>query len=177
MATASQSAPAGPTGRGWGICVGAVAGLVWLYFALKFDHAPDWALIAVYAMSASLLLAGIMRIRSDRKSGLPQSSATRFAFLIVVAIEVVAIVAAVNLLPRWHLQQYMLAAVAIIVGLHYIPLATIFRTRIYYPISLMMVAATVAAAALLEGTQQMICIGYSMGATFFLSALIRAALR
>ena len=164
-------------GRGLGICIGALFGMGWLYYALKFDHVPDWALYAAYALTAALVIAGIMHIRSERKSGAKQSNAVRIAFLIVFAIEVGAIIAAVILLQHLHLMQYIVPAIAAIVGLHFLPLAKIFRRPTYYATGLTMVAATVASVLLLKGAQQWICIAYSAGAILLLTAFIGAVRR
>ncbi|MFZ1988251.1 MAG: hypothetical protein WAW96_00635 [Alphaproteobacteria bacterium] len=164
-------------GRGLGICIGALFGMGWLYYAITFDHAPSWALYAAYAVTAALVIAGIMHIRSERKSGAKQSNAVRIAFLIVLAIEVGAIVASVILLQRFHLMQYVVHAIAAIVGLHFLPLAKIFRRPTYYATGLAIVAATAASVVLLKGEQQWICIGYSAGAILWLTAFIGAAQR
>ena len=157
-------------GRGIGIIIGALFGIAWLYNALKFDHAPDWIFYVAYAATAVIVLGGVMRIRADRKLGLKQPGSTRIAFLIVFAIEIAAIIAALIVLSRFHMEQYMVAAIAVIVGLHFLPLAKIFRVQIYYVMGLAMVAATAAAAVSLTGAQQIICIAYSAGAILLVTA-------
>jgi hypothetical protein len=165
-------------GRGVGISVLALFGALWMFNALKFDGAPNWAFYASFAATAGLLLAGIARIISDRKSGVPpQSRATRMGFFVVLALEVAVIFAAVWLLQKRHLEKYILPAISAIVGLHFLPLAKIFRAPLYYATGLAMVAATAAAVVWLKGAQQIICIGYSAGAILWLSALIVAVRR
>jgi hypothetical protein len=178
MTNSTQNEARGATsGCGLGICIGALFGLGWLYGALKFDHAPDWAFYAAYAAAAALVFAGIMHIRSERQSGAKQSKAVRVAFLIVFALEVAAIIAAVFILSHWHMQQYIVAVICAIVGLHFLPLAKIFRRPSYYATGLAMVAAAAAAVLLLKGTQQWICIAYSAGAILWLTALTGAVRR
>ncbi|HXZ67561.1 MAG TPA: hypothetical protein VEH07_03140 [Alphaproteobacteria bacterium] len=157
-------------GRGTGIIIGALFGLAWLYNALKFDHKPDWMFHAAYGATALIVLGGVMRIRDDRKSGVRQPGSTRIAFFVVLAIEIAAIVAAVIVLSRWHMQQYIVAALAATVGVHFLPLAKIFHAPIYYVTGLAMVAAAAAAAVSLTGAQQVICIAYSAGAILLLTA-------
>jgi hypothetical protein len=159
-------------GRGIGIIIGALFGLAWLYNALAFDGAPDWTFYVAYAATAVIALGGVMRLRGDRRSGLQQPKATRIAFLIVFAIEIAAIIAAVIVLSQLHLRPYIAAAIAVIVGLHFLPLAKIFGAPIYYVTGLAMVAATIAAAVSLAGAQQIICIAYSAGAILLLTAFI-----
>ncbi len=126
-------------------------------------------------MTAALVLSGILRIRSERKSGLPkQPAAVRIGFLITTALEVAGIVVAVFALSHWHMQQYIVAAIAVVVGLHFLPLAKIFRTPLYYATGLAMVAAAVAGAVILKDTQQIVCICYSMGAILLLTAFVGA---
>ena len=165
-------------GRGWSICVAALFGLFWLYNALKFDDAPGWTIYAAFGVAVVLFVAGIVCIRSDRKSGAPKRSrAARVGFIIVVALEVAAILAAISALQYLHLSQYIVAALSAIVALHFLPLAKIFRARIYYAMGLTMLAATAAAVVLLRGEQQMICIAYSAGTILWLAAFISAVQR
>ncbi len=179
MADASQSGVVNSprAGRGTGIIVAALFGLGWLFNALKFDSAPDWLFYVAYAVTAVIVLRGVMRIHGDRKAGLRQPKATRIAFLIVLAIEIGAIVVAIIVLSHLQMQQYIVAAIAAIVGLHFLPLAQIFGAPAYYVTGLAMVVATTAAVLSLSGAQQIICIAYSAGLILLLTTLTAAIRR
>lgn len=168
----------GVSGRGVGVCMLAVFGMLWLYYALMLGGAPGWKLYAALAVTAALVLAGILRIVSDKKSAVaPQTRAPRLFFFLVFALEIAVIFAAVQLLQYFHLAKYVVPTISTIVGLHFFPLAKLLGAPIYYATGLALVLGTLLAAVLWHGLQQVIHICYGAAAIFWLTAFIVAVRR
>jgi len=125
-------------GRSTGVIVGAVMGVVW---AASTFGALDLAvaipmLVAAVAVGAALA-TGARRLRSAA-AALPASvpsgvdlGKVRSRFTLVVAGESAAIAVAVNVLVRSGHLQWIPAAICAAVGVHFVPLARLFRLRVY----------------------------------------------
>lgn len=146
--------------QGSGIIIATVFGALWASWANPlFTRAPQawfWAYIAaVAAISIALLVAGIAIIRRGLRLPREASNATRRRirrdYIITVVVEVVALNIAANLLITHHMMSYLPAAFAVIVGLHFFPLAWIFRTRHYHATAVLMTLAGILAILTLAG--------------------------
>lgn len=111
------------------------------------------AILFVVAISGTLLVAGVAMIRRGRRLSLatgmgdtaPRSM--RRKFMLVLVGEIVALNVAAYLLIGHHMVQYLAPAVAIVVGLHFLPLAKIFRSPHFFATAAVMTLAGILAVA------------------------------
>ena len=151
-------------GRGTGIIVCACFAALWANWARSlltgYPASYRWAaLIIVIAISGTLLLAGIAVIRRGRRlshttgAGGAAPRDMRAQFKWVLLAEIVALNIAAYYLIGHHLTQYLAPAIAIIVGLHFLPLAKVFRAPYYNGTAIVMtLAGVLAIAALATGS-------------------------
>jgi hypothetical protein len=138
-------------GRGIGTLVCAAFAAFW-----ASSSRPEWPAgfdTAAFAMIAlitgALIVAGIGMIRRSRQlpstidalSGKRRRTGVHFAAIVVAEIIVMNITA--YLLTEHHLETYLVPAIAIIVGLHFFPLAQVFRARRYHLTAALMTLAGV----------------------------------
>ncbi len=118
-------------------------GIIWLLVGLLQGRpSPPWLRLSLLfvgtVLGASIVTLGL------RTSRLPRSAAPLTAqqvatnrligrtFYLVSGIEFAAIFLAVVVLRALHYQDYILCGVAFIVGVHFIPLAPLFKAPVYY---------------------------------------------
>ena len=164
------------TGRGIGACVGTVFGALWLYFTLKFGNAPSWTMYSMFAVGAVLFLGGVQLLLSKSGSAAPRSGWTSLAFFIVFAIEVAAIYGVIVWFPHWGAQEYILAAVCVIVGIHFLPLARLFRVRPYYFTGAALIAWPAIVTLLMSATHRDVLIGFGAGVILWATVLANLVL-
>jgi hypothetical protein len=120
-------------------------GAVWMIQALYFgnNNVPA-CLAAVSALSAIFIVWPIVRLRSLRH--LPISAADKTfwpsvarPYWTLVIIEWLLCAIAINGLLYIHRYRLMPEALGIIIGLHFLPLARIFKAPIYYATGAIMV--------------------------------------
>jgi hypothetical protein len=92
-------------------------------------------------------------------------------FGIVFGAEGLLIFLAVNVLTHFHLEPYIMTVVAAIVGLHFLPLATLFRVPLYYWVGGVILADALVSVALPSPTRE-IAVGLSMGAILWLTCIL-----
>lgn len=99
---------------------------------------PLLPIIAV-CIGVLLFIAGIALIRSSRdlsnyssKTDINQSRRIKLGFNITFGAEFVVIAVAGAVLSRTDHFEYFFPVMALIVGIHFFPLAYLFRVRIYY---------------------------------------------
>jgi len=138
-------------GRAMGIIVCAVMGFTWGGTALaSLSAIVALPLLAVGVACSGVLLAGARRMRHAATalpvpaSPGPDLSQGRHQFNLVVAGEVAAIFVAVIVLGRSDHGEWIPTTICLVVGLHLIPLARLFRVPLYYATAaaLCLVAAT-----------------------------------
>jgi len=137
-------------GRSAGIVVGAVMGLVWAGSAigvLSFVAAVPLAIAGVAICAA--LIAGARRLR-HAAAALPASPSAGFdpgrvrsRFILVTVGESAAIAAGINILVRSGSPEWIPAMICAVVGLHFFPLARLFRVRVFYASSVTLCAIAV----------------------------------
>lgn len=118
-------------------------GIIWLLVGLLQGRpSPSWLRLSILfvgiAVGVSILTLGL------RTSRLPASTAPLTAqqvaanrvigqrFYLVSGVEFAAIFLAVVVLRALHYPDYILCGVAFIVGVHFFPLAPLFRAPVYY---------------------------------------------
>jgi hypothetical protein len=111
-----------------GYWVVAVFGAAWAGAGLLVAGYPAVALIAPLAVSAALLLWAY----KEPSAAAGMSPQVRKVIVRWSLVEAGAIALASNLLSRMHRTDGMFSAVAVIVGLHFFPLARGIPVRQYY---------------------------------------------
>lgn len=147
-------------GRGIGMIVGAGFGGWWAVAALHAAPAfRTWPIEAAVALVTGILVvAGAATFWRGVRAAPIRHEVTRprhrkwWKFLPVLVIEIVALNLVVAALQRNGLMSYLLPAIAIIVGLHFYPLARIFRAPfLHITATLMALAGVAAVLAILSG--------------------------
>jgi hypothetical protein len=114
--------------------------------------------LAVAVFATSLIVPGSRILRIGREAakaaGPPSAEMGReqkrmgMMFGIIFGGEGVLIFAAVNVLNNLQLGEYVISAIAAIVGLHFLPLARLYRLPMYYVVGGIMTAAALVSLAL-----------------------------
>jgi hypothetical protein len=136
------------TGRARGIIAGSLIALGWAAFGLSgFNPSVRNPLLAVAsALTAILLISGIYLER--RAHLLPNATPSQVAagkkarrwFWLNLAGEIVLLNIAINLLAAPTLHIYWVPAISAVVGLHFWPMAQVFRVRSYWWVGSAMMA-------------------------------------
>ncbi len=120
-----------------------VFGVVWLLLGL-FRGRPSPAWLRVSLLIIAIALGGSIAILSVRASRIPrdatplsdQQIATNrqiaLHFYVIFGIELAAIFLAAAVLSAIHYPDYILSGIALIVGVHFFPLAALFKAPLYY---------------------------------------------
>jgi len=135
----------------------AVAGIVWFGWG---NAAPPAGWLPVLAAGSvlSLAAAAVAVVYLRRLRSVPSAmhdGRTRRRYFITVGIEVAAIVLGVAVLEGSGHPAYLAAWILLVVGVHFVPLARLFRIRslAVTGIALVPVAAAAAATGLATGVQ------------------------
>ncbi len=148
-------------GIGMGIFFMAFFGAMWGFLAVSFTNGSlQLAGYLTIGLVTLALLGAVMRVlryaRSLPEISLPEEAGEgkriSIYFGIVFGLEFALIAVVAIALGRAHLQQLIPPAVALIVGIHFFPLARLFRVSMYWLTGgLLCILAAVALAALLPG--------------------------
>lgn len=130
----APSLPAASRWRGIGIVVCAGFGALWAVYALAPLTPAALRYAAALLPALPLATAGLQRARKA-VAGSPldrhRFRHRRRGFLLVLALEVLAMNAVAAVLSACHLRLYLMPSLAIIVGLHFLPLARLLQTPRY----------------------------------------------
>lgn len=133
------------SGRAKGALFFLSFGTVWMFVGLKqMNHATRGAVLALGIGSVLLLGLTLLLMRQSRDLPRGNTSAGEEArmqrmFNAVNIIQWVAIGTAIVILDLLHLQEYIVPAIAIIVGLHLFPLASAFGYMQHYVTGILLV--------------------------------------
>lgn len=175
-----------------GVTSGALAlsafSILWAGFALQGLNAWSWWMVLILTAGATvaLLAFGLTTLRAARR--LPQTQETAEdqargkrlsrGFNIVSGLEFTLIAVAVVLLISFKHPEFIAPVTALIVGLHFLPLAYLFEVRVYALVgALLALLGGGALLALLLGltlgslTTWSVIIGLSTAGIFWLTAL------
>ncbi len=133
-------------------------GALWIISAAEVMKKLDWrAWMAVTVFSFALCVGAVRQFQRARHlpSTSQQSAAQkamglriRRQFGMVLAFEWLPIFGAIFILNRIGRPELIVPAIALIVGLHFIPLAAIFGARLYYLTAGAMIVTTLSAFAI-----------------------------
>jgi hypothetical protein len=141
-------------GRLRGALVGILFGAGWaVYGAGGLPQSGRWACWAATAIIVAVLIRAAWRLRADSRS-LPKAGAearaagrrARIGFIAVLIAEVVLLNVAVALLSGPGQRIYWVPAIALVVGVHFLPLAWLFRMKAFWACGVAMTAGALLAA-------------------------------
>jgi hypothetical protein len=166
-----------------GLSIGAAIltafGLFWALAAVRasasLTHIAAYAAIAIAlaVITASIWCA----IRAQGREAHDPIAAEREGrragmwFGIILTLEGAFIAAAAILLSRHNLANWIPAVTALIVGLHFLPLARLFRAPLYYLTGLFAAAAALASVAITSAPARITFVCASMAAILWLTAV------
>lgn len=170
------------TGAAFSVMMMTLFGTAWLAWGLHSMQADSpWLIAALVLPAIALLVPGFGMFQLGRratKRAAPLTADQKRAqrqmgrtYGIVVGAEGLLIFLAVNVLTNLHLDPYIMTAVAAIVGLHFLPLARLFRVPLYYWVGGVIVADALLSLALSSPTRE-IAVGLSMGAILWLTCVL-----
>ena len=142
-------------------------GTLWLLNGVPNGKLPQTVFgIALAGVAASLLAAGFLILQRARRlpnAPLDQAKRTRMkrVFRTVNLVQWLAIFAAILLLNLLHHAAYIVPAASIIVGLHFYPLARLFRTQSHYITGTLLIGWSIGCMAALPVTTMpaIVCLG------------------
>jgi hypothetical protein len=167
-------------GAGRGALIAAMFGSGWLGWGLGDARAfnvfvgPAFGSVELFLLACSIYV--IRKGRQLRKQHSPVPSATRKAvrksFLLVVRLEFVA--AALLGILAWRLHRPYLAAdwCAMVVGLHFLPLAKIFRAPHYNVIGVLITLWSVLCWTLFRSNALFIAVAVGTGVLLWSSSIL-----
>jgi hypothetical protein len=122
------------SGRATGALIFTGFGVVWMVLGLAVREQLTWTAAAGIALAAAGLTTLALRMlrRARQFPRVPDDPAMMRAFYWVNAIQWSGAFVVEFTLGRLHLQEYGITAIGVIVGLHFFPLARIFRYRPHY---------------------------------------------
>jgi len=150
------------------VCMGF--GGLWIFIGLALWSArPVWAMPLAASFAAVMAVLTVARLGAFRArvaaKAQPARPFTGPLYILIVALEVLAIYGAVTRLPYdSHLQVFAMAA---IVGLHFLPLAWLFRVPAYAVMGLGMMGWTALCLAIPDRVLGGLATGLGMGAMFW----------
>jgi hypothetical protein len=163
-------------GRAIGTLVMTGFGVWWVFAAMSsINGLSSWTYVAVAIIPAAL--TGFAIFRLCRLPNLPGNSSLNAEkmgrnFRIVLIAEVLLIVLAIVLLGRSGHPDLITASIALIVGLHFLPLAAIFRVPLYYTTGIVMTAWTVICLIFFQSLPRTINVAIGCGVVLWLTSLI-----
>jgi hypothetical protein len=167
-----------------GMAIGAAIltlfGLAWSLAALlNWPAHPTWSIVLALALAAALVAASAKRALHpggrpaiDPEKAAADGRRSGMWFGIIFTLEGVFIAIAAILLSAHHLADWIPAATACIVGLHFLPLARLFRVPLYYATGILSVAAAAATFAIHDPLAQVVFLGLAMAAILWLTSTV-----
>jgi len=109
-------------------------GALWMvYPAFNFANGLQYVAISVIAINIIIIIFSIIKLRRlPSASNVKQSEEDLNTFYKVVRYQWIAILLSGVVLSLLQLQQFTAFTVMIIVGLHFWPLAKVFKQKVYY---------------------------------------------
>lgn len=128
--------------RAFGSAIGTIIlslfGLIWILLGLaSLDRLHAGLAILFSCLVVVLLVLSISTIRRTRVLARDKTNAARNKHInrmcgLVNAVQWTAIFIAVQLLTHFHRTNWIVSAITLIVGAHFLPLAHLFKGRLYY---------------------------------------------
>ena len=151
------------------LIMGAFAALWWIVGVTASGHASV-ALCGVPVLITALLIVAALRRRAVGQP-LPPGEGGRRGRLIGItsAAEGLLILVAVNVLANIGKRDFTAPAVAIIVGLHFPPLARGLRARVYYATSALLIGVGTAGCFVEDANRRLLAVCLSAACVLWLT--------
>ena len=162
--------------RSTGAIVLSFFAAVWAFLALHMSGQVLWMQVLPFALSLALILAAL----NAGRHAVPPTPEDRRRIgrtvMIWSFIEGLAIFAGVNVLGNTGEAQWTLPWIAVVVGLHFFPLAIGLRAPIYWLTGLGLIGVAAAGVGLVPfGTTQGAAIGLGCASVLYLTAFVVTA--
>ena len=145
------------------ILIGNIFGALWLGWAIKAFAGPDAAVWPAYALAMGVFVFAVWRLGgSSRPPALRarQNRTTPFAYIAIVAGEIVALNFMAYALQSHGAIAYLRPAIGLVIGLHCFPLVQLFGIPAMKTLgAVMVVAALTAMGAVALGLPPAIAVG------------------
>ena len=170
-------------GRAAGAIIMATFGAVWMLSGAAVLQRLDWRTwVVALAVSGTLCWITVRQLQrvippataTTTSNEAPLSASATRNFEIVLALEWPAILAVVFFLRRRGRRDLILPVIALIVGAHFLPLAMIFNSPIYYFTAAVMIGVSSASFAIHDrrNRQAVVCVSCSVALWITSAALL-----
>ncbi len=162
--------------RSTGVIVLSVFAAVWAFLGLHTSGQVLWVQVVPFALSLALTLAVLIIDRHAARPTPEDRKRIGRTVMIWSFIEGLAIFAGINVLANIGHNEWTLALIAVIVGLHFFPLAVGLRVPLYWLTGLGLIGVAAAGVVLVpSGTVQSAAIGVGCASVLYLTAVIAIA--
>ncbi|WP_052025191.1 hypothetical protein [Asticcacaulis sp. AC466] len=159
-----------------GVIVLSVFAAIWAFMGLHIAGQPLWAQFAPLVASFMLILLAVTAGRNVPAPSPEERKRVGRTVMIWSAIEGVAIFGGINVLVNMGHAEWEVAFIALIVGLHFFPLAIGLRAPLYWLTGLGLIGAAAAGVALMPfGPAQDTAISLGCAAVLYVTAVIVTA--
>jgi hypothetical protein len=167
-------------GRIVGAAILTLFGSWWLIVSLLYWRSrPGWSVSAALAASLLLLALCVLRLVAiPATTGLRDPAAAAkgkrigMLFGIIFGLEGGLIALCSVLLGRYHLGFWIPFVVAVIVGLHFLPLAHVFEAPIYYWTGSLCTLGVLGCLLIPAAATRLLCVGLVMNAVLWGTAIV-----
>lgn len=163
-----------------GAAIFTVFGALWVVMALiHWSARPGWCLPAVLMAAITLLGLCIARLsasrhirRDDNPLAFAAGKRAGMLFGIIFGIEAGLIALCAIVLAHRGLELWIPIVAALIIGIHFLPLAKIFQVPLYYGTGVLMVLGVAGCLIIPDFALRLLCMGLMMTAVLWGSALV-----
>jgi hypothetical protein len=161
------------SGRATGALIFSGFGALWFLIALYAREIISVANVSAVVAGFAVLLAGACALLREAKRWPRVAAAPGIwkTFAWVNVLQALAIVVGISILSRLHMDNYNLSVIAFVVGLHFLPLAGLFRYKPHYVTGLALVVWALVSAWLAPAEHLPSTTALGTGAILWLSAV------
>ena len=165
-------------GRVTGAAIVTFFGAVWCFLALAFWPArPGWIIAAASGVAILLIVFCVQRFMAWRKIpgvddpvAVAKGKRAGMWFGIIFGAEGLLIWLCATLLEHLGLGIWIPVVIAVIVGLHFLPLARVFEVPLYYWTGTLCILGAIASSAIPDAVARSLSVGFVMAAVLWLTA-------
>ena len=163
-----------------GAMILTIFGGLWCIVAVaNWAMRPSWSVAAGAVVTVALLAMCVVRLVAlskfpsvDDPAAAAKGKRIGMLFGIIFGIEGGAIAVCSTLLVRHGLGIWIPFAVGIIVGLHFLPLASVFEVPLYYWTGGLSTAGALGCLLIPDSATRVLCVGMVMAAVLWLSVVV-----
>ncbi len=149
---------------------------LWAFLALHLSGQVLWMQVMPFVLSLVLILAALNNDRGVVQPSKEERGRMGRAVMLWSAVEGVAIAGGINVLANTGHSEWGTAFVALVVGLHFFPLALSLRVPLYWLTGLGLIGVAAAGVALVPfGVTQSAAIGLGCATVLYLTAFVITA--